>query len=113
MTRFRCAVIVAAVLRFHGVGLGADEPIKISTINDHSQPASVEMMKLFRQKIAEHAALFKLVGNDDASLGLVFQADWMPRQSRMPDTFAFTRFTTRGAPAKRLWVVMPRRQQTI
>jgi hypothetical protein len=81
MTRFRCAVIVAAVLRFHGVGLGADEPIKISTINDPSQPASAEMTKLFRQKIAEHAALFKLVGNDDASLGLVFQADCMPRQS--------------------------------
>jgi len=81
MTRFRCAVLVAAVLRFHGIGL-AEEPIKISTISDASEPASTEMMKLFRQKIAEHAALFKLVGNDDASLGLVFQADCMPRQSK-------------------------------
>ena len=81
MTRLRCDVLVAAVLRFHGVGL-AEEPIKISTISDASEPASVEMMKLFRQKIAEHAALFKLVGNDDVSLGLVFQADCMPRQSK-------------------------------
>jgi hypothetical protein len=81
MTRLRWAVLVAGLLRFHSVGL-AQEPIKISTINDASQPASVEMMKLFRQKLAEHIALFKLVGNDDASLGLVFQADCMPRQSK-------------------------------
>jgi hypothetical protein len=51
MTRFRCAVLVAAVLGFHGISL-AEEPIKISTISAAPEPASTEMMNLFRQKIA-------------------------------------------------------------
>jgi hypothetical protein len=94
-------VFVAAALRFQGVGL-AEEPIKISTINDASQPASVEMVKLFRQKLVEHAALFKLVGNDDASLGLVFQADCMPRQSKDAPYVCFYTLQYAGGTSKTL-----------
>ena len=71
MTKLKCAVLIAAALRFHGVGLAKGDPIKISTINDASS-ASAEMMKLFRQKVAEHDNSFKLVSLDDASAGLIF-----------------------------------------
>jgi hypothetical protein len=82
MTKFRCAVFIAAALRFYGAGLAQDDPIKISTVTDTSQPASAEMMRLFRQKIAAHDTLFKLVGNEDASAGIVFQSDCLSRQSK-------------------------------
>jgi hypothetical protein len=82
MTKLHCVVFVAAVIDLHGVGLAKDEPIQISTITDVSQPASAEMMKLFRQRIAEHDALFKLVANDGAPPGIIFQADCMSRQSK-------------------------------
>jgi len=81
MARPECAVFIAAALCFHGVGVAKDEPIRISTTTDASQPASVEMMKLFRQKIAEHDSLFKLVGMDDGSAGLIFQAECMSKNA--------------------------------
>jgi len=71
-------LFTAVALLFHGLGLA--EPIKISTITDTSEPASTEIMKLFRQKIMEHDSLFKLVGNDDVSAGIVFQTDCIARQ---------------------------------
>jgi len=82
MTKLQVVLFVAVALDLHGVGLAKDEPIKISTITDASQPASTEMMKLFRQKIAEHDTLFKLVANNDASAGIIFQADCMSHQSK-------------------------------
>src|SRR5215831_4038046 len=82
MTKLSCTLFVAVALGLHGVGLAQGEPIKISTITEASQPASAEMMKLFRQKIAGHDTLFKLVPNDDGSAGIVFQADCMPRESK-------------------------------
>ena len=69
MTKLHYLALVAALLDMHGVGLAKDEPINISTITDASEPASVEMIKLFRQEIGEHDTLFKLVGNDEASAG--------------------------------------------
>src|SRR5689334_4325877 len=90
MTKSKCAGFVIAVLHLHGVGLAKDEPIRISTITDASQPASVEMMNLFRQKISEHDTLFRLVGNDDASAGIIFQADCMSRQSKDPYVCFYT-----------------------
>jgi hypothetical protein len=102
MTKLRCVVFVAAVLDLHGVGLAKSEPIKISTITNPSQPASAEMMKLFRQKIAEHDALFKLVGNDDASAGIIFQADCMSRQSKDDPYVCFYTLHYSGATNKTL-----------
>ena len=99
MTKLICTVFVATVLRFPGVAL-ADDPIKISTITEASQPASAEVMKLFRQKIAEHGSLFKLVGNEDSSAGLVFQADCMPRQAQGEPFACFYTLHYAGANSK-------------
>jgi hypothetical protein len=57
------------------------EPIMVSTVTAGS-PASAEMMKLFRDKVAEHPNLFKLVSNEDLSTGIIFQADCLPRNSK-------------------------------
>jgi hypothetical protein len=82
MTKLKCVVFIAAALRFQSAGLAKDEPIKLSTITDASQAASTEMMKLFRQKVAEHGTLFTLVETNDTSAGLIFQADCLPRQGK-------------------------------
>jgi hypothetical protein len=102
MTKLRFVVFVAAVLDMQRVGLAKDEPISISTITDASQPASAEMMTLFRQKIAEHGALFKLVGNDDATAGLIFQADRMSRKSKDDPYICFYTLHYAGATNKTL-----------
>jgi hypothetical protein len=102
MTKLHCMVFVAAVLDLHGVGLAKEEPINICTITDASQPASAEMVKLFRQKIAEHDTLFKLVGSGDASLGLIFQADCMSRQSKDDPYVCFYTLHYAGATNKTL-----------
>jgi hypothetical protein len=102
VTKLKCAVLIAAALRFHGVGLAKGEPIKISTITDASQPDSAEMMKLFRQKIAEHENSFKLVSLNDASAGLVFQADCLPRQAQDGPFVCFYTLHYAGATSKSL-----------
>lgn len=56
-----------------------DQPVKISTITDTTNPSSAEMMNAFRKKIASHPNLFTLVSNLDESTGLVFAADCMTR----------------------------------
>jgi hypothetical protein len=61
-----------------------DEPIKLSTITNASEPSSVEVLRLFRQRIESHENLFKLVENSDPSLGLLFTEDCMPRQASEP-----------------------------
>ncbi len=58
-----------------------DHAVKISTITNAEEPASAEVMKLFRQKVAAHPNLFGLVGNEDPSLGLLFTADCMHRDT--------------------------------
>jgi hypothetical protein len=101
MTKLKCAVIIAAALCFNGVGLAKDGPIKISTISDTS-PASAEVMKLFRQKVGEHENAFKLVSNDDASTGIVFQADCLPRKAKDDPFVCFYTLHYAGMTAKSL-----------
>jgi len=67
-----------------------DEPIKISTITNTGEPSSVEVMKLFRQKIGSHENLFKVVDNSDPSVGLVFTEDCMSRQAAEPYVCFYT-----------------------
>lgn len=62
-----------SLMLFATMGFAKDQTIKISTIINASEPASVEMMKLFRQKIGTHPNLFTLVNNDDASAGLLVE----------------------------------------
>lgn len=100
MVLFRC--IYGLLLLVALPALAKDEPLKISTITDASEPASAEMMKLFRQKIAEHESLFKLVGNDDVSAGLVFQADCMARPSKGDPYVCFYTLHYAGGTSKTL-----------
>ncbi len=102
MMNLHYVAFVAAALNLHGAGLAKDQSIKISTIIDASQPASAEMMKLFRQKIAEHDTLFRLVGNDDASAGIILQADCMSRQSKDDPYVCFYTLHYSGATNKTL-----------
>jgi hypothetical protein len=102
MTTLRSVVFTAAVLGFPAVGLAKGEQIAISTITDASQPASTEMMKQFRKKVAEHDTLFKLVTNNDASAGLIFQADCMPRRSSDAPYVCFYTLHYAGATNKTL-----------
>jgi hypothetical protein len=46
-----------------------EEPIHLSTITSTAEPPSVEVMKLFRQKVGSHE---KLVDNSDSSVLLLF-----------------------------------------
>lgn len=96
----QCAVLIAAALSFQRVCL-ADEPIKISTITDNS-PSSTEMMNLFRKKVGEHGNLLKLVGNDDTSQGVVFQADCLPRQAKGDPFVCFYTLHYAGSSSKTL-----------
>jgi len=83
--------LVALVLVFcSATGMANDQSIKMSTVTDGSEPASAEMMKLFRQKIGAHPNLFTLVNNNDPSLGLLFTADCMPRQTNEPYVCFYT-----------------------
>src|ERR1700690_3071456 len=81
-------LIVAVVLS--ALCYAKDEPIKLSTITNTAEPSSAEVMKLFRQKIGSHESLFKLVDNSDASVGLLFMEDCMPRQSTEPYVCFYT-----------------------
>src|SRR5437867_11107720 len=74
-------VVVLSLVFSSALSVAKDQPIKLSTITNGSEPASAEMMKLFRQKIGTHPNLFTLVNNDDPSLGLLFTADCMSRQT--------------------------------
>jgi hypothetical protein len=87
--KLQSMAFIAAVLRLQSVGLALDrKPINIATVTDAAQPSSADVMKLFRQKVAEavgastHVNLFKVVNRDDASVSLTFQADCMPRQGQ-------------------------------
>jgi len=98
---------IAAILRFQSVGLALDgKPINIATVTDASQPSSAEVMKLFRQKVAEavgastHVNLFKIVTSDDPSVSLIFQADCMPRQGQTDPYVCFYTVHYAGAHSK-------------
>ena len=67
-----------------------ESPIKLSTITNTTEPSSVEVLKLFRQRIGSHANLFKVVDNSDPSLGLLFTEDCMPRQPTEPYVCFYT-----------------------
>jgi hypothetical protein len=82
---FATAVVLLSVQCF-----AKDEPIKISTITNDGDPSSVEVMKLFRQKIGSHENLFKVVDNSDPSVGLLFMEDCMPRQATEPYVCFYT-----------------------
>lgn len=82
-------LIVAVLILLPTLSYGA-EPIRISTITNTGDPSSVEVMKLFRQRIGSHEALFKLVDNSDPSVGLLFTEDCMPRQTTEPYVCFYT-----------------------
>ena len=86
------AVVLTTVLCY-----AKEDPIKISTITNTTEPSSVEVMKLFRQKIGIHENLFKLVENSDASVGLLFTEDCMPRQTTEPYVCFYTTHYVGGA----------------
>jgi hypothetical protein len=79
LTNFN-AVVFIALLLFQVAGAAQPERIKVSTINDGS-PSSEEVMKLFRQKIAEHNDVFQLVDSKDGVPGLLFLSDCLPRKT--------------------------------
>ena len=65
------------------------QPIRITTITNSEEPASAEVMKSFRQKVASHPNLFLLVGNQDDSQGLVFTANCMQRDTAHDEYVCF------------------------
>jgi hypothetical protein len=72
--------LLAAVLSCYSACLVQAQQIKISTITGGGQP-SEETIKLLRQKLSEHEKLFTLVKTEDASPGLIIQADCMDRKT--------------------------------
>jgi hypothetical protein len=78
-------VILVSVLSY-----AKADPIKVSTITNATEPSSVEVMKLFRQELGGHENTFKLVDNSDASVGLLFTEDCMPRQNTEPYVCFYT-----------------------
>jgi spore cortex formation protein SpoVR/YcgB (stage V sporulation) len=86
----RLVFLASAVVLLSTLCYAKEEPIKISTITNTTDPSSVEVMKLFRQKIGSHENLFKLVDNSDPSLGLLFTEDCMSRQTAEPYVCFYT-----------------------
>ena len=81
---------MTALLLVSVVSHAKDEPISISTITNTTDPSSVEVMKLFRQKIGSHENLFKLVDNSDSAAGPLFTENCMPRQATEPYVCFYT-----------------------
>jgi hypothetical protein len=81
---FAIAVMFAPQL-CHATG-----PIRISTITNTTDSSSVEVMKFFRQSIGSNENLFKLVDNNDPSIGLLFTEGCMPRQATEPYNCFYT-----------------------
>jgi hypothetical protein len=86
----RPRLLAWAMLLLSAFCFAKDEPIRLSTITNTTEPSGVEVMKLFRQKIGSHENLFKLVDNNDPSLGLLFTEDCMPRQATEPYVCFYT-----------------------
>ena len=86
----RFAFLASAALMLAALCYAKEEPIKLSTITNTAEPSSVEVMKLFRQKIGSHENLFKLVDNNDSSVGLLFTEDCMPRRTTEPYVCFYT-----------------------
>ena len=63
--------LASAAFMLSALCYAKEEPINLSTITNTAEPSSVEVMKLFRQKVGSHEKLFKLVDNSDSSVGLV------------------------------------------
>lgn len=82
--------LASAVVLLSALYYAKDEPIKLSAITNTTEPSSVEVMMLFRQKIGSHANLFKLVDNSDPSVGLLFTEDCMSRQTTEPYVCFYT-----------------------
>ncbi len=79
MMRPNRTTLLAAVLSCSSLLLQARQ-IKISTITGGGQPSD-EVITLLRQKISEQKKLFALAKAEDASPGLLFDADCMDRQT--------------------------------
>lgn len=94
------AVLVASVLWLSTFAFGKDAPIKVSTITNADEPASAEMMKLFREQLRAHPNLFELVGNDDVSQGLLITADCMKRDASTSPYVCFYTSHYAGATSK-------------
>lgn len=72
--------LISSLLFLCTFAFSKDDPIKVSTITNATEPSSAEVIKVFRGKLGFHPNLFLLVDNSDVSQGLVITVDCMKRE---------------------------------
>jgi hypothetical protein len=93
-------LVMLAVLISSILGFAKDQPVKVSTITNASDPASAEVMKQVRQKLGAHPKLFEIVTTDNPSMGLIVMADCMSREDANDPYVCFYTTHYAGGPSK-------------